>query len=403
MVIEISQHQVDAANKLQNGNILRGGVGSGKTRASILYYLTKILDSKLTKINDTYYLSDPTINYPIVIITTARKRDLQEWELEMAPFRIKMNNEVIVDSWNNIENYIFTKAFFIFDEQRLVGYGTWVKSFLKIAKTNPWILLSATPGDTWSDYIPVFVANGFYKTKSEFIYKHVIYNKYTTYPQIQRYVEEDILREYEKKILVNMEVYRTTKRHYIDICVPFNFDKYKIIENNRWNVNEDIPIKDAAELCRCLREVVNTSPYKTGEVKDIYEKYNKVIIFYNFNYELDILINMCNDLNINYAQWNGKKHQQLPTEDKWIYLVQYTAGAEGWNCVDTNCIIFYSLNYSYKIMEQSAGRIDRINTTYKDLYYYQLITDSSIDKKIKESIKRKEKFNERKFALAKIT
>ena len=388
---------------MKNGCILCGGVGSGKSRTSLAYYFLEqggvlnpgcYIPLKNTKPQDLY------------IITTARKRDTKEWEAELSPFLLSTNqscnyysNNVVVDSWNNISKYSDVNgSFFIFDEQRVVGSGAWVKSFLKIAKQNKWILLSATPGDTWQDYIPVFIANGFYKNRSEFTREHIVYKRFSKFPQVDRYLGTGKLIRLRNDILVNMEFGRKTVSHNEDVFTSYDISKYKDIIKRRWNIWEDKPIENAAEFCYALRKIVNTDESRQVALCEILEKHPRVIIFYNFDYELDILRNLPTDPDVEIAEWNGHKHQPVPDGDKWIYLVQYTAGAEGWNCIRTDTIIFYSQNYSYKVIVQASGRIDRLNTPYQDLYYYHLKSRSGIDLAISRALAEKKQFNETKFA-----
>lgn len=393
-------YQMDAVNRMHNGCILNGGVGSGKSRTSLYYYFKK-QGGDIGK-DYTPMKSNPQDLY---IITTARKRDTLEWEGELAPFlltsfkdkAIYYKHNVVVDSWNNIKKYSDIKdAFFIFDEQRVVGYGAWTKTFLKITKSNDWILLSATPGDTWSDYIPVFIANGFYKNKSEFAREHIVYSRFTQYPQIDRYVNTNKLNRLRDSILINMDFHRNTIQHHIDIFTDYDSIKYKLALRNRWNPYTDTPVEQASSMCYILRRIVNESESRIISLMEILEKCSKVIIFYNFDYELEILKNL-NLEGYTVAEWNGHKHEPIPDTKSWLYLVQYSAGAEGWNCISTDTIIFYSQNYSYKMTAQASGRIDRLNTPYKDLYYYHLKSKSSIDLGISRSLKNKKDFNERKF------
>ena len=395
--ISLFDYQLDAVNRMRNGCVLCGGVGSGKSRTSLAYYYKEqggILGTK--KYNK---MKNPKDLY---IITTARKRDTREWEGELAYFLLSTDpkisgykNKVVVDSWNNIQKYKdITDSFFIFDEQRVVGSGVWVKSFLKIAKHNDWILLSATPGDTWQDYIPVFIANGFYRNRTEFCNEHIIYSRFSKFPKIDRYINTGRLIRLRDRILVDMDFKRETVAHHEDIIVQYDISKYKETMRNRWDPYNNEPITNASGLCYVLRKIVNSDESRQIALMDILESRPRVIVFYNFDYELDILMNLAYGKGVEVAQWNGHKHQPIPDSDKWVYLVQYNAGAEGWNCIKTDTIVFYSQNYSYKVMQQSAGRIDRLNTPYTDLYYYHLKSRSGIDLAISKALRDKKKFNE---------
>lgn len=403
--IQLYDYQLDAIERMKNGCILCGGVGSGKSMTSLAYYYLQNGGDISFLMGDEYVTMDDVQIKDLYIITTARKRDTLEWEGELANFLLSTHpdtslykNKVVVDSWNNIGKYADIKnAFFIFDEQRVVGSGAWVKAFLKIAKVNRWILLSATPGDTWQDYIPVFIANGFYKNKTEFTQEHIIWKRFSKFPQIDRYINTGRLIRLRNSILVNMEFDRKTVSHHEDVYVNYDISKYKDITRNRWDIWEDKPIENAAGLCYALRKIVNIDSSRQVALMEIVEKHPKAIIFYNFDYELDILKGLYYGEDVEIAEWNGHKHQPIPESDKWIYLVQYNAGAEGWNCIKTDTIIFYSQNYSYKVMVQSSGRIDRLNTPFTDLYYYHLKSRSGIDLAISRALKSKKKFNETRF------
>lgn len=403
--IQLYDYQLDAIERMKNGCILCGGVGSGKSMTSLAYYYLQNGGDISFLMGDEYVTMDNVQIKDLYIITTARKRDTLEWEGELANFLLSTHadtslykNKVVVDSWNNIGKYADIKnAFFIFDEQRVVGSGAWVKAFLKIAKVNQWILLSATPGDTWQDYIPVFIANGFYRNKTEFTQEHIIWKRFSKFPQIDRYINTGRLIRLRNSILVNMEFDRKTVSHHEDVYVNYDISKYKDITRNRWDIWEDKPIENAAGLCYALRKIVNIDSSRQVALMEIVEKHPKAIIFYNFDYELDILKGLYYGEDVEIAEWNGHKHQPIPESDKWIYLVQYNAGAEGWNCIKTDTIIFYSQNYSYKVMVQSSGRIDRLNTPFTDLYYYHLKSRSGIDLAISRALKSKKKFNETRF------
>ena len=397
-MIKLYDYQKDAVKRMTNGCILCGGVGSGKSITSLAYF-----HKQYGGVCDPF---KPMKNPPdLYIITTARKRDTLEWEGELGPFLLSTHsesnyykNKVVVDSWNNIKKYKdVTDAFFIFDEQRVVGNGQWVKSFLKIAKTNRWVLLSATPGDTWSDYIPVFIANRFYRNKTDFAQNHIVYSRFTKYPKVDRYINTGRLIRLRNHILVDMDFNRHTIAHHKDIWCDYDVQKYKTASKLRWDPFKDEPIRDAGGLCYVWRHIVNADPSRQVALLEIFEKHPKMIVFYNFDYERDILLNLYYGENVEIAEWSGHAHQPLPENDRWVYIVQYTAGCEGWNCIRTDTIIFYSQNYSYKVMEQAKGRIDRLNTPYTDLWYYHLRSRSGIDLAIGRALAAKRNFNEGKF------
>ena len=405
MSIKLFDYQMKAVQQMKNGCILCGGVGSGKSLVALsYYYLQNGGDPSSLTGGDYIPMDDPPKD--LYIITTARKRDTLEWEGELSPFLLSThpeinlyhNHKVIVDSWNNIGKYVdVADAFFIFDEQRVIGSGAWVKSFLKIVKNNDWILLSATPGDTWQDYIPVFIANGFYKNRTEFTREHIIYSHFTKFPKIDRYIGTGKLLKLRRSILIDMDFKRETIPHHEDVYVSYNIETYKDVSRTRWNPYKNEPIQNAGELCYVWRKIVNSDESRQVAVLEIFENHPKVIIFYNFDYELEILRNLGYGPKVKIAEWNSHKHEPIPNSKSWVYLVQYAAGCEGWNCISTDTIIFYSQNYSYKVMVQAAGRTDRLNTPYTDLYYYHLKSRSGIDLAISKALKEKKNFNESKY------
>lgn len=377
--VKLYPHQEEALSKLRSGSILCGGVGTGKTLTSLSYY------------------QKTTVNRKLFVITTAKKRNSGDWEKEAGLLGI---GDLTVDSWNNLHKYVScTNAFFIFDEQRVVGYGKWARNFIKIARANPWVLLSATPGDTWMDYIPVFMANNFYRTKTEFINEHVEYDRYAKFPKVKAYHNQNKLFRLREQILVTMPMERHTTRHIHEIDCDYDVDTLKTLVQTRWNVFECKPIETPSEFTQCLRRLVSVSEDRLRKTAFYISTTPKVIIFYNYDYELQMLRELCTTheelTGTPYAEYNGHKHEDIPASNSWVYLVQYTAGAEGWNCVETDSILFYSPNYSYKIMEQSMGRIDRMNTPFVDLDYIYMRSDSIIDKAVFETVRKKKKFNER--------
>jgi len=384
-MVDLRPHQRDAVDRMHNGCILWGGVGTGKSRTAVAYYL----ENEAPK--DVY------------VITTAKKRDDLDWDTEFVRYGVGTRKDGTVagvlrtDSWNNIAKYKNVKgAFFIFDEQRLVGSGAWTKAFEFIAKNNTWILLSATPGDTWLDYMSVFIANGFYKNRTEFKNTHVVYSAYSKFPKVDHYVGVGKLIRLRNQITVHMPYERETTRQTTLVPVQHDEVGFRRLMKDRWNPYEDRPIRNVSELFSCMRKLSYSHPSRIQAIRKIMETHPRLIIFYNFDYELEALRTLGSDIEV--AEWNGKKHQPVPSSDRWLYLVQYAAGAEGWNCIETDAMIFYSLTYSYKMWHQAHGRIDRLDTPFSVMHYYVLLAESAIDRAVMATLKQKKSFNELKYA-----
>ncbi len=396
----LRDYQYEAVENMHNGCILNGDTGTGKSRTGLYYYFKQCGG----RIDTDYH--EMTHPIDLYIITTAKKRDSHEWEQELCAYLLNTDPEicyykgikVVIDSWNNIGKYKDVKdSFIIFDEDRVIGKGSWVKSFLKMSRYNQWIILSATPGDTWEDYIPVFIANGFYANRTEFNIAHVVYARYAKWPKVERYLNTGRLIRLRDRVLVKMETERTTVQHHETVWADYDKEAYKKARKDRWDYLLNEPIETASGLYNCLRRIVNSDPSRLRAVKQILKGRDRAIIFYNFNFERDLLKEMFKGGTFEIAEWNGHAHQEIPEGDRWVYLTQYIAGSEGWNCIRTNTIIFYSESYSYRIMTQAAGRIDRMNTSYVDLYYYHIKSHSDIDMAISKALAQKKDFNKRKY------
>ena len=454
MPVHLYPHQQEAVDKMHNGCVLYGGVGTGKSRTAMAYFVSRVCQGEFGRPGSMKTPKD------IYVITTAKKRDSLDWELEAGKFGISAtpnnsieNIKITVDSWNNIADYVEEKdAFFIFDEQRVVGYGAWSRAFIKIAKQNEWVLLSATPGDTWLDYIPVFIANGWYKHKTDFLDQHVIWTPRVKYPKVLRYQNVGILVRRRNEVLVHMPMDRHTTRHAVDIWCDYDVAAFDKAVKKRWHVFEQRPLRDVAELFSVMRRIVNSDSSRLTAVQSLIEKHPRLIVFYNFDYELEMLRTIGSSSHTTasattsltesarlaktlaastdssgaddaweyllspqglvenqaltapstatgqelvLAEWNGHKHEPIPKTERWVYLVQYRAGAEGWNCIETDAICFWSQTYSYRDWYQAHGRIDRLNTPFTNLWYYHLVSRSMIDKAIRAALKIKKSFNEK--------
>ena len=403
MVVQLYPHQQKAVENLASGKVLVGGVGTGKTITSLVFFYTKIMGGELGR--------PQTITKPmdLYIFTTARKRDELDWQRDAAKLGMGYDREasihgirVTVESYNNLHKFLDCKdAFIIMDEQKLVGAGLWAKSFIKIAKNNQWVMLSATPGDKWEDYIPLFIANGFVKNRTEFKTNHIKYAAYSKFPKVEGYMEVGKLLKWRHDILVEMPYLRHTTRYHHPVAVAHNKEMMDLVMKKRWNPYTDMPLKDVAEMFTTMRKVAYSDPSRREAVIELMQhNHQRLIVFYNFDYELETLRTIAEDMpEWTVKEWNGHKHEPVPEGDKWLYLVQYVAGAEAWNCVTTDAICFYSQTYSYKNFEQAQGRIDRLNTPFTDLHYYILKSTSPIDIAVSRALKGKQSFNEAEYSL----
>ena len=396
-------HQQQAIDRMFSGCILNGGTGSGKSRTALYWYFSK----NGGYIGNKEYKPMKPNPPDLYIISTAKKKNDLEWEEELMPFllypdpdtkKTRYGNKIFIDSWQCIKKYADVRdAVFIFDEDKLTGKGAWCKAFLKIAKFNEWIILSASPGDNWSDYETVFVANGFFRNRTEFRQEHIIYSRWTKYPSVEGYRNETRLIRLRDRILIDMDFERHTVPHDIDISATYDIHKYKQAIRTRFDPFKQEPIQQASGLCYVLRRIVNSDESRQIKLLEIFEQHPRMIVFYSFDYELDILKNLYYGEDVVIAEYNGHQHDAIPESEKWIYLVNYSAGAEGFNCIKTNCIVFYSQTYSYKTLLQAKGRIDRLNSPFIDLYYYHLKSRSGIDLAISRALHEKRKFNERRW------
>ena len=405
MTVVYRPEQIQAVRQLKNGSILAGGVGSGKTLTSLAWYLTSVCKAASFEKGGSLAKKRVQGSPTLYVITTAKKRDSLEWEEEAARLGLSTDpdcsftgSSIVVDSWNNIGKYSDREhAVFFFDEQRASGSGRWVKEFLKITRKNTWLLLSATPGDVWMDYLPVFMAHGFFRTRTEFMEDHVIFDRFAKYPKVKRYIGEAKLQRLRRSILVEMPVEKHTTRVRETVFCDYDHDSYKWVVKNRMDPWTEEPLRDAGGVCRILRKVVSDNDWRSAEAKRILSSHERVIVFYNYNYELDRILAVAKSLGLPTGQWNGHRHDAIPGGDRWVYICQYSSAAEGWNCTDTDTVLFWSLNYSWRVTEQCEGRIDRLNTPYSRLRYYFLESKSSIDEAVRRALNSKRVFNERAF------
>ena len=381
-MIKLLKYQEEAIQKLHSGSVLYGATGSGKSLTGLAYYM------RCWSHLDLY------------IITTSKKRNAGEWEEEIA--KLGCPPPKAIDSWNRLKNYrMVSDAFFLFDEHKVGGHGKWAQSMITIAKKNKWILLTATPGDVWDDYASIFIANEFVKNKTTWNEDFCIFDRISKYPKIIGYQREDVLKNMRDAVLVPME-YQSEKVP-IPYVIPYKVDHeeeaYVLARRKSLRHPEMRAFRNTSAMFAYMRMNLPDKESKIQALADVLKKEPKAIIFYNFTPEKYEIENAARQVNIPFFQYNGQIKDNVPDGDTWVYAVQYTAGAEAWNCITCRTVIFYSMNYSYKVMTQAKGRIDRCNSPFDELHYYYFISpDFEIDQEILNALTRKEKFNEEALA-----
>lgn len=134
-------------------------------------------------------------------------------------------------------------------------------------------------------------------------------------------------------------------------------------------------------------------------IKELLESTNdRMVIFYNFNAELEQLKVICEELDKPISQVNGsvKDLDNFENIDNTVLLVQYQAGAMGLNLQKANKIIYFSLTESSDLFEQSKKRIHRIGTT-QPCFYYILMCENSVEEDIYKSLLLKQDYNDALF------
>lgn len=388
--MQLYDYQLDAVKRLKTGKVLCGRVGSGKSLTALYWWHTKVCGGSFQPWRPRQK------KVKLYIITTAKKREDREWQSDALPF-LPEEDEIVVDSWQNIKKYIaVTGCCFIFDEQKTVSTGTWSKNFVYITKHNKWIMLSGTPGDAYKDYLALFIANGFVKNKTEFNSNYVKFARFSKYPKIEGYYNVEQLESWRRQILVVMKDHRKIRKIFKDVFCEYDRELYLKAVKLKRDVFTDEPCMDAGHLCRVLRKIVNSDLDRIKKLDELLDKHHKAIVFYNFNFERDMLREYAERTGILYSEYNGERHESAPIGDKWIYAVQYVS-CEGWNLTTTDTVIFFSQNYSYKVKTQAAGRIDRVNTPFNELYYYTFMSNSTIDYAIWKALNAKKNFQESAF------
>ena len=230
---------------------------------------------------------------------------------------------------------------------------------------------------------------------------HKVVDKEDPYKNVERLKQK--MRDHGAVFMKTEEVFDLPKQNFITVNVPVTkeykkFKKDHLITIDTMNLCEfkddsDFHGKDVTPRVELVGDSILSyrlyqrqlcsayNPHKIQAFKDILEStQDRLIVFYNFNCELDQLIRVCESLERPYSLVNGstKDLSNYEHESNSITLVQYQAGAMGLNLQKANKIVYFSLTEEAELFEQSKKRIHRIGQD-KPCFYYILICQNSIE------------------------
>ena len=270
------------------------------------------------------------------------------------------------------------------------------------------ILLSGTPvGGKYENLWSQCRLLGWYISKTEFWNRYIktrlIDVNGFSLPIVVGYTNirdlKDNLREHGAVFLKSSEVLDLPEQVDIKQYVEATKDYKAFKKNSIIEIEDDTLVGDNI-LKKMLYERQLCGEYnenKLNALKEIMESTNnRLIIFYNFTKEKDLIVDICKKLNKSYSIINGeiKDLTAYETNEDSITIVQYQAGAMGLNLQKANKIIYFTLPLSSELFEQSKKRIHRIGQVDTCFYYY-LLAKGTIEESIyKTLLMRKDYTNE---------
>lgn len=391
-MITLRSYQQDAVEALLNGkHIVVASCGVGKGFISLEW-------ARGTKKSN------------VLVITQASKVKSNDFVEEAKLLDEKWYNSqssFTVVSWNSLAKWLkehqsenFADYAIIADEiQRIKNYSTGMgKSFLKIAShTKCWAGFTATPGESWIQMMPYFVACGFVKHKTDFTNKFCVTQSFKGYIEIIGYNHEEVLNKWWSGITYfpdtkEMEKQLPSETHkVVHFKAPTGYAK---VLKTKTRLDTDEFIDTSMAMCHYLRQLC-CSKEKVEWLKEFVESLDtSCVVFYTYIEEGEKIKEALKGVKI--WEINGKKHD-IPTADTIgkhdVVLAQWESGSASLNLQFMNYWVSFSPCYSLTTSCQSRGRIKRIGQT-KPMFYYYLKTDHTIENDIYKALKEKRDFSE---------
>ena len=178
-----------------------------------------------------------------------------------------------------------------------------------------------------------------------------------------------------------------SNKYYDDILR----DKYTVIDGKEFIA--DNPLKRLLYLRICCGAY---NAERLNRFSDLLESTdNRIVVFYNFNAELDAIIKVC-DKPYSIVNGQNKNIDNFVNHDNGVVFVQYQSGAMGLNLQKANIIIYYSLPLSSELYEQSKKRIHRIGQK-STCFYYIMRCKKSVEEHIEKTLNMRRDYTDRLF------
>ena len=284
------------------------------------------------------------------------------------------------------------------DESSMIKNETAKRTkFILSLKPSHTILLSGTPTDGKYEFLySQLRLLGWKITKTAYYNRYIktelrsyggpMFRVVTGYKNVSELKAK--LKEYGAVFAKAEEVIKLPEKKFIKEYSTVSSD-YKKFMKDRVIKIDDKELTGDSTLSKRLYARMLCSAYSKDKIARLIDLVNstsdRVIIFYNFNTELEVLRKVLFDRPISIVNGQVKDLKEYENNDNSVTLIQYQAGAMGLNLQKANRIIYFSLPERSELFEQSKARICRIGQE-KQCYYHIMMCHKSVEEKIYECL-----------------
>ena len=284
------------------------------------------------------------------------------------------------------------------DESSMIKNETAKRTkFILSLKPSHTILLSGTPTDGKYEFLySQLRLLGWKITKTAYYNRYIktelrsyggpMFRVVTGYKNVSELKAK--LKEYGAVFAKAEEVIKLPEKKFIKEYSTVSSD-YKKFMKDRVIKIDDKELTGDSTLSKRLYARMLCSAYSKDKISRLIDLVNstsdRVIIFYNFNTELEALRKVLFDRPISIVNGQVKDLKEYENNDNSVTLIQYQAGAMGLNLQKANRIIYFSLPERSELFEQSKARICRIGQE-KQCYYHIMMCHKSVEEKIYECL-----------------